>query len=262
MLQTRKAPNPSAPRPSLAPLDGRVVLHLGRGRGVQHDEQRLAPRRIPDPRQCVAVGLAVGIVGDAGRVALLVVAAASGSLEDDPRRVQFAARDRCRRRPPGPAGRPGDIAVVGVRGDHRGRDCRCADAPRPRACSGPAAGRQAPPRAGGSSASMRRCSGSASMRSSVTASSMSKGPTRAGAAHDMAETAQRLAEVARDGADIAALAADHLELGVVGIGARDQRQALDEERARVDLHRLAFAGERRRRARRRSSRPRTAAAPA
>ena len=53
-----KSPEPERPRPPLAAFDRGVVLGLGRGRGIEHDEQRLRPRRIPDTGQQIAVAFA------------------------------------------------------------------------------------------------------------------------------------------------------------------------------------------------------------
>ena len=56
-------------------------------------------------------------------------------------------------------------------------------------------------------------------------------PARQPAQHGhMGVAAQIAAQVAGDRAHIAALAADQFQLGMVGVGARDQRQALDMER--------------------------------
>jgi hypothetical protein len=58
----------------------------------------------------------------------------------------------------------------------------------------------------------------------------------------MGVAAERAPEVAGDGADVAALAADHLEFGMVGVGAGQERQAFDPERAGGEVHLLALAG--------------------
>ena len=59
----------------------------------------------------------------------------------------------------------------------------------------------------------------------------------------MAEAAERLAEVAGDAADVAALAAGHLEDGGVAVGRGDELEALDVERAGGEVEGLAGAGE-------------------
>ena len=59
---------------------------------------------------------------------------------------------------------------------------------------------------------------------------------------DMAQTAQGPAQVARDRADIAALAADHLQAGGVGLGLQ-QGQAVDPQRARGQFHLDPLAGQ-------------------
>jgi len=66
-----KRSEPQGARAAFTAFDGRVVLHLGRRRGVQHDKQRLAPCRAPDPGQRIAIGLAVGIDSGGQGVALL-----------------------------------------------------------------------------------------------------------------------------------------------------------------------------------------------
>ena len=85
---------------------------------------------------------------------------------------------------------------------------------------------------------------SASMWSIVTPSAASKGPDQGRRSHeDMAKAAKRAPKVAGDGADIAALAADHFQIDMVGVGAGDQGQAFHPERAGGEVHLLAFAGE-------------------
>ena len=62
-------------------------------------------------------------------------------------------------------------------------------------------------------------------------------------ADDMAEAAERAAHVAGERAHIGALAAFGLEHRVVGVGRLDQIEAVDVDRARLELHHLAVAGE-------------------
>ena len=59
----------------------------------------------------------------------------------------------------------------------------------------------------------------------------------------MAETTQRLAQIAGDGAHVAALAAGHLQHDMIGIRAIQHHQLLDPERAGFDLEILAVAGQ-------------------
>ena len=68
-----KAAKAQRPRPPFTTLDRGVVLHLGRGRGVQHHEQRPLPRR-PVARQGIAVAAVGRIDRHAGGVTLLVLA--------------------------------------------------------------------------------------------------------------------------------------------------------------------------------------------
>ena len=58
---------------------------------------------------------------------------------------------------------------------------------------------------------------------------------------DMAKTSQRRAQIAGNGAHIAALAADHFQLGMIRIRAGQQRQAFDPQRAGGDIHHFALA---------------------
>jgi hypothetical protein len=58
----------------------------------------------------------------------------------------------------------------------------------------------------------------------------------------MAKAAQRRPKVAGDGADIAALAADHFQIGVIGIGACPAIRLSTQRGAPGQVHRLAFAG--------------------
>ncbi len=46
------------PRPALAAFDGGIVLHLGGGRGVQHDEMHVPAAGVPDPGEQVAIAQA------------------------------------------------------------------------------------------------------------------------------------------------------------------------------------------------------------
>ena len=58
---------------------------------------------------------------------------------------------------------------------------------------------------------------------------------------DMTKAPQRCAQIAGNGAHIAALAADHFQLDMIGVGARQQRQAFHPQRAGGDFKDFAFA---------------------
>ena len=57
----------------------------------------------------------------------------------------------------------------------------------------------------------------------------------------MAEAAKRLPQIARDGPDVSALAADHLQFHMVGIGPGDHLKAFNTEGAGRKLHLHAVA---------------------
>lgn len=67
-----KRPEAQRAGAALAALDCGVVLHLGGGAGVEHQEQHFSALRLPNAGEGVAVALAVGIGRLGGGVALLV----------------------------------------------------------------------------------------------------------------------------------------------------------------------------------------------
>mgnify|MGYP001801360390 CR=1 FL=1 len=70
---------------------------------------------------------------------------------------------------------------------------------------------------------------------------MKRARPQAAQLHDMAVAAEPLAEIARNAAHIAALAADHLQHGMVFVRSLDQRQALDPDRPGFEFRRRALS---------------------
>ena len=136
---------------------------------------------------------------------------------------------------------PGEIAVFRIARQHVTRIA----VPQPRrALLGRTQLRRSlrPSATGCSRASISGVFASASTRSSVTASSISKGPTHVRrSVTTWPRQPSNAPEIPRDGAHVAARAADEAEHGMIGIGAGQKRQLVHVEIARGELHGLTGA---------------------
>ena len=191
------------------------------GGGEQHRHQR--------PR--------LDIGGDApDRRAPAALPARSASAEhEDAGRMQRARPPGADRERHAVAARPGRGALGEAgRGRQRHRVAVRAAAPRRGPGRRARAGRRARPRP---AAGARRAPGVPASAASVAPGrrppSRVNGPgPEAAQRRDVAEAAERRAEVAGEAADVAALAAGHLQDGGVAVGDVDELQPLDVERAR------------------------------
>ena len=79
-VEHAKRPEPQRARATFTAFDRWVVLHLGRGRGVEHHEKRPAPIGVPNAGQRIAIGFAIGIRSNRVCIALDMVAGDHGAV--------------------------------------------------------------------------------------------------------------------------------------------------------------------------------------